>query len=506
MARLKDVAAVARSLATGMAMKRGGSQDFHAPLPSPADLGVDDLAPERTAAVATALDGGAIVAARLLAEGAVTSEELVAGCVGRILERDPALRSVIELAPDAVAQARASDERRRAGALRGPLDGIPVSVKANISVAGMAASAGAEILGGHIAPDAELVTRLRDAGVLLLATANLSELAGAVSRTPGTSALGGRTVNPFGDGFTPGGSSSGSAVSVAAGLVPLSVGTETSGSLIAPATFCGVVAIKPTRGLVSGEGVVPLIRFQDTAGPVAPTVTEAAALLDAMACSATVPDHGDALADARIGVLRAEVEAQKSPFEDVATNPVMLDRLEAGLRAAGAEPTPAAMQDRETVENGLLKLIFGGLAHDTVGYLVAAGAPVASVADLHAYNLADPRRRMPFGQDLLTAALVMQPSLAAYEEGALALREQAVRMLEETFERAGTDILVSMSNTHSAIYATAGCPAVTVPLGLRSSGMPAGATFIGRAGADAALVAAAYAFEQATRLRARPAG
>lgn len=289
MARLKDVAAAARSVATGMAMKRGAPPEFHAPLPTREDLGVVVLAPERRDAVAMALDAGALVAAGLLADGSVNSEELVAGCVARILEHDPALRSVIELAPDAVAQARAADERRRAGTLRGPLDGIPISVKANVSVAGMTVSAGAEILDGHAGPDAELVARLRDAGVVVLATANLSELAGAVSRTPGTSALGGRTVNPFGDQFTPGGSSSGSAVSVAAGLVPLSVGTETSGSLIAPATFCGLVAIKPSRGLVSGDGVVPLIRFQDTAGPLAPTVREAATLLDAMAGSTTVP-------------------------------------------------------------------------------------------------------------------------------------------------------------------------------------------------------------------------
>ena len=487
-------------------MKRGAPTDFHAPLPSRADLGLEPVAGEAEAAAGEALDGGAAVVAQRLADGAITSEDLVGACVDRILARDPALRSIIEVSAEALAQARAADERRRTGASLGPLDGIPVSVKANISIEGLRVSAGAQILADHSAPDAELVGRLRRAGAVLLATANLSELAGAVCRIPGTSAVGGKTMNPFGADFTPGGSSSGSAASVAAGIVPLSVGTETSGSLIAPASFCGVVAIKPSRGLVSGEGIVPLIRFQDSAGPIAGSVAEAALLLDGISGGGTVPRHPDALADVRIGLLRADLEAQKSPLEDVASNPELLDRLELGLRTAGAEPVAATLPGKDAVEQGLLKVIFGGLAFDTIGYLASAGAPVATIEDLHAYNLADPRQRMPFGQDLLAAALVMQPTLAAYEEGALALRAEAVAALDEAFDRAGGDVLVSMSNTHSAVYATAGYPAVSVPLGLRPNGMPAGATFIGRPGEDAALVAAAYAFEQATLLRARPVG
>lgn len=489
---------------TGLALRRGAPADLHAPLPTRASLGLEPLPTDRATAAAQLLDVGAVVAGRSLADGSVSSEELLGVCVDRILERDPALRAVIEIAPDAVEQARASDARRRAGGPLGPLDGIPVTVKANIGVAGLSASAGAEVLARHRTRDADLVARLRQAGVVVLAAANLSELAGAVCRVPGASAVGGRTANPFGSGFTCGGSSSGSAVSVAAGLVPLSVGTETSGSLVSPATFAGVVAIKPSRGVVSGDGVVPLVRFQDTAGPVAGSVVEAALLLDAMAGSGTVPERLDALADTQVGVLRAEVLAQQSPLEDVASNAEMLDRVERGILAAGGRPVDAQTAGRHELETGFLKVVFGGLAHDTMGYVAGTDASVGTLAELHAYNLAEPRLRMPFGQDLLAAALMMHPPLAAYEEGALAVRDHAVRVLDDAFDRHEVDVLVSLSNVHAPLYAAAGYPAVTVPLGLRPNGMPAGATFIGRFGADAAVVEAAYAFEQATLLRVRP--
>ena len=219
-ASLRAMASAARSVATGLAIKRGAPTDFHAPLPSRAELGLEPAAGEAEAAAGQALDGGA------------------------------------------------ADERLRTGASLGPLDGVPVSVKANISIEGLRVSARAQILADHSAPDAELAGRLRRAGAVLLATANLSELAGAVCRTSGTSEVGGKTMNPFGADFTPGGSSSGSAASVAAGLVPL-------------------------------------IRFQDSAGPIAGSVAEAALLLDVMSGGSTVPQHVEALAEVRIGVLRS---------------------------------------------------------------------------------------------------------------------------------------------------------------------------------------------------------
>jgi amidase len=159
----------------------------------------------------------------------------------------------------------------------------------------------------------------------------------------------------------------------------------------------------------------------------------------------------------------------------------------------------------DTFDMDFLTVVLGGLTHDTIGYLARAGGPVSTPADLHAYNLREPRRRMPTGQFLLSLALAREISLDAYETAALAHRATAQRILDATFDAADADVLASVTNAHSTLYATAGYPAVTIPLGLRSSGMPTGVTLIGRPGTDGILLGHAHAFEQATRLRvARP--
>ena len=324
-------------------------------------------------------------------------------------------------------------------------------------------------------------------------------------RIPGFSAVGGQTVNPYGQAFSPGGSSSGSAVSVAAGFAIASVGTETSGSLIAPAAYAGLVGMKPTRGMVDGRGVIPLVRHQDSAGPIGRTVADVAALLASMSGQPLELElSADSLTGVRVGVLAEDIRNQKTSLEDTSDNDVILARIDVGLRAAGAlpaeavivSPTPMAAYDE-----GFIDVVLGGVSHDTIGYLADAGAPVATLADLHAYNLAEPRRRMPAGQFFLDLALVKAIDRDAYEEAALAHRALAERILDANVQAAGTNLLVSLSNLHSNIYATAGYPAVTVPLGLRASGMPTGATLIGRPGTDGQLLGYAHAFERASRLR-----
>jgi len=456
---------------------------------------------ERTAA-ATIVD-----IAALLEAGEFTATELALACLARIRRNDADLRSIIELNPEVLAEAGRSDERRRAGTALGPLDGIPLTLKDNIETGPrMHTTAGAQILADHVADaDAPLVAALRSAGAVILGKANLSELAGAVCRTPGVSAVGGATRNPHGAAFSPGGSSSGSAVSVAAGLCVASVGTETSGSLIAPAAYNGVVGMKPSRGLVPGQGVVPLVRHQDAAGPLARCVTDAALLLDAMAASpVSVHLRPDALRGARVGVLRADILTQKSPYENTADNPAVLGRIVAGLAAAGADAADCELAlpgVRTAFDAGFTQVVLGGLAHDTMSYLAAAGAPATTIAALQAYNLKDPRRRMPKGQFLLSLAVLLAPDADGYEKAALAHRDQAEQVLEATFAASGVEVLVSLTNLHSALYATAGYPAITVPLGLRADGMPVGVTLIGKGGADAQLLGFAYAFEQATQLR-----
>jgi amidase len=446
--------------------------------------------------------------AQMMSAGQLTSEELTTHLLARALRLDPALSCLIALNPSALDEARAADARRASGEIL-PLLGIPVTVKDNIETAApMPTTAGAALLAEHTAAeDAPVVTALRAAGAVILGKANLSEFAGAVVKTPGFSAVGGQTANPYGAGFTPGGSSSGSAVSVAAGLAPLSVGTETSGSLIAPAAFNGLVGMKPSRGVLATEGIVPLVRHQDSAGPLAHTVADATALMSALSGGRVSADLTAAFLDGiRAGVLREDILAQRTPFEDSSDNVEVLARIEAGLRAAGAQVIPASVAAEDTggFETDLLTVVLGGLTHDTVGYLARCDVGVATLADLHAYNLRDARHRMPKGQFFLDLALARNVSADAYDEAAVALGAVAERTLEATFEQAGVDVLISVTNLHSPLYASAGWPAVTVPVGLRTSGMPTGLTLIGRRGADAAVLGWAHAFEAATRLRVAP--
>ena len=220
-----------------------------------------------------------------MAAGTLTSAALTAHCLDRIAALNPRLRAVIAVSPDATAEAAARDQQRRAGHPAGPLHGIPVLIKDNIAVAGQPATAGSLALLGAETGDAFLVGRLRAAGAVILGKTNLSEWANfrSTHSISGWSTLGGQAANPHALDRNPSGSSSGSGAAVAAGLAPLAVGTETDGSIVCPASACGVVGIKPTLGLVSRRGIIPISAEQDTAGPMARTVADAAALLSALA-------------------------------------------------------------------------------------------------------------------------------------------------------------------------------------------------------------------------------
>ncbi|HWG13249.1 MAG TPA: amidase family protein, partial [Streptosporangiaceae bacterium] len=227
---------------------------------------------------------------RAMSAGTLTSAEVTAFYLERIYRLNPALHAVITVSAAADEQARASDTVRAESGPRSPLEGIPVLVKDNVEVAGMPTTAGSPALLGAHGPqgrDAFIVSRLRQAGAVIVGKANLSEWANFRSThgTSGWSTLGGQTANPFALERNPSGSSSGSAAGIAAGLAPLAVGTETDGSIVAPASACGVVGIKPTLGLVSRTGIVPISAAQDTAGPMARSVADAAALLSILAAA-----------------------------------------------------------------------------------------------------------------------------------------------------------------------------------------------------------------------------
>lgn len=296
-------------------------------------------------------------------------------------------------------------------------------------------------------------------------------------------------------------------------MTMVSVGTETSGSLISPCSMNGVVGMKPSWGVVSGDGVVPLIRFQDSAGPVARSVVDAAVLLAAMDRGGADYAGGldsKALEGVAVGVLRSGILAKG----DAAQQAEWLVRIDEGLRRAKAVRRDVG----ETFESKpeLLPVIFLGLSQDTVGYMSDAGMPVRTVADLKAYNEASPDTRVPRGQNMLDLAARVLAGMvketgtaegglgAMYEEAGLEARAGAAALLAKTFDEHEVEVLVSLSNAHSDVYATAGYPAITVPLGLNQGGAPNGVTLIGKAGDDAKLLAYAYAFEQATRYRRAP--
>ncbi len=451
---------------------------------------------------------------REMAAGRLSSEALVRHLLGRIAARDGRLRSYLQIAPDALDAARRADRLRATGAPLGALHGIPLSVKDNIETAPpLRTTANAELLARHQAPrDAPLVARLRAAGAVILGKASLSELAGVVTEGRlhgGAGAIGGQAVNPHGP-FPTAGSSSGSAIAVAAGLAVASVGTETSGSLIAPAAFASVVAMKPTPGLVASEGIVPLLPGNDGAGPVARNVADAALLLGAMDQGETDYAAGlsaDALRGRVAGLLPAE-----------AGDAALLARAEAGLRRAGAETRPAPLADPGGRMALFPLLLAAGMKFDMTPYLARRRPEIASLEALVAYNAADPARRIPFGQRLLATLSAAARGLSREDYAALGreVRAAARESLARAFRASGADILVSIDNRHAAYYASAGHPAITVPLGRREAGgeatrlglaridMPAGVTLIGKPGEDAALLARAYAFERATGLRLVP--
>jgi amidase len=289
----------------------------------------------------------------------------------------------------------------------------------------------------------------------------------------------------------------------------VSVGTETSGSLIAPGACNGVVAMKPGLGVVSGEGIVPLIRFQDSAGPVARRVADAALLLGVMDekdTDYTAALKPDALAGVPAGVLRGSLTGHE--------NTEWLRRIDEGLRKAKA--APCDVPDTFKGKPSILPLIFLGLQLDTLGFIAATGSPVKTIADLKAYNAAKPDTRIPLGENLIDMGAAFMPALLeelkahpgtqakAYQELALDLRRQMSARLDEAFRTAKVEVLVSLANAHSDLYATAGYPAITVPLGLDLDGTPNGVTFIGKPGQDATLLGYAFAYEQATHYRVNP--
>jgi amidase len=477
------------------------------------------------------IDAGGATVARLqeaMSAGSLTSAELAAFYLSRIERLNQELHAVITISPEALAEARASDEARSAGRARGPLEGIPVLVKDNIAARGMPTTAGSPALLGARPAEAFAVSRVRAAGAVIVGKANLSEWANIRSThsSSGWSTLGGQTANPHGASRNPSGSSSGSAAAVAAGLVPVSVGTETDGSILSPASACGVVGLKPTVGLVSRRGIVPISAAQDTAGPMTGCVADAAVLLTALAG----PDPADpatalaagrpadyaafldagALRGARLGIWR---DASKAAVPAAAG---VLDAAVERLRACGAEVIdPVELPDIEQLSEPELAALVHEFKHDLNAYLGALpGEHPTSLAELIDFNLQNASRVLVhFGQDLFERAEETSGDLgdAAYTTARREANRLAYTALDGALAGSNVDAVVALSGgpawltdhvlgdylglSTAGPAAVCGYPSISVPAG-RVAGLPVGVTFMGPAWSEPRLLALAFAFEQ----------
>ena len=470
--------------------------------------------------------------------GELSSEELVKWYLHRIDTIDragPQLNSIIEINPDALQIARALDGEWKMSGPRGPLHGIPVVLKANIDTADqMHTSAGSLALAEHApSTDAFLVKRLRDAGAVLLGKANLSEWANFRSShsSSGWSSVGGQTRNPYDTARSPCGSSSGSAVAVAANLTVVAVGTETDGSVVCPSGINGIVGIKPTVGLVSRSGIIPIAHSQDTAGPMARSVRDAAILLaaitgvdadDAATAAAPAVDNyssnltADGLRDKRIGVLRS--------YHGAGSNPHVEKILEASiqaLEAQGATVIDSIEIDVDDMHAAEYEVLLYEFHADLNAYFQKSGTPIGSLAELISFNDANAETVMPiFGQDIIIKAQAKGPlTEPAYLKALETSRRIARSSIDDALATHKLDALIAPTNGpawmidhvngdsygvgSSSLAAISGYPAVTVPAGF-AAGLPVGLSFMGKPWNEKQLIEIAYAFEQATEARKAP--
>ncbi len=453
----------------------------------------------------------------------------------------PALHSVIETNPDALAIADRLDAERKARGPRGPLHGIPVLIKDNIATADrMMSTAGSSALAGSHPPgDAFIAARLRQAGAVILGKTNLSEWANfrSTHSSSGWSGRGGQTRNPYALDRNPSGSSSGSGAAAAANLCAIAIGTETDGSIVSPSNNNGIVGIKPTVGLWSRAGIVPISHSQDTAGPMARTVADAAALLGPLSGSdpddpATQPSAAkgerdyskyldpNGLHGARLGVVRNKLFGYSPAADRIA------DQAIADMKKAGAVIVdPANIPTLGQFDDSEFDVLLYEFKADLNKYLTWLGpaSPVHSLADVIAFNKAHAGEEMPyFGQEIMTMAERKGPLSDAKYRAELAKDQRLSRTLgiDAVMTKFRLDALVAptggpawltdlvngdaVGGSASTVAAVAGYPHLTVPAGFYR-GLPVGVSFIGRAWSEPALIEIAYAYEQATKHRRPPA-
>ncbi len=472
-----------------------------------------------------------------MAVGRLSARVLASKYLARIRALDqaePRLRSVIELNPEALALADALDAERKKSGPRSALHGIPVLLKDNIDTADrMKTTAGSLALADAPVPgrDAYIVRRLREEGAVILGKTNLSEWANfrSTRSTSGWSGRGGQTRNPYTLDRSPSGSSSGSAVAVAANLCAVAVGTETDGSIVSPASMASLVGLKPTVGLLSRSGIIPISHTQDTAGPMTRTVRDSAILLSALAGVDTRdpstenenrPVDSDftryldpkGLQGARLGLVSGLL-GQHAAL-DRALRPALAALKTSGATVVDVELTSTAYDKAE------LEILLYEFKADLEAYLSGRGGAVKNLADLIAFNERHKEKEMPyFDQELLLQAQAKGPLTEPAYLKALEATRQARRDIEGVLRKHQLAALIAPTGAPawltdpvngdasgfscSSFAAVAGTPHITVPAGF-VCGLPVGLSFFGRAWSEGTLFSLAYAFEQATRARQAP--
>ena len=448
-------------------------------------------------------------------EGKLTYEELALFYLSRIKEYDRnnelSLNSVISLNPDLLKEAREKDQLKANVGDHHPIFGIPVLLKDNINTEKMPTTAGAVALQENITEDAFLVERLKENGDIILGKANLSEWAYFFCGDcpSGYSAVGGQTLNPYGRKILDtGGSSSGSGVAVAANLAPVAVGSETSGSILSPSSQNSIVGMKPTVGLLSRGGIVPISSTLDTPGPMTRFVIDNAILLSAMtgidekdpASRVAAKKSNDYYAQLKDADLKGKrFGAIKSLKEDTLYLRAIND-----LKNAGAEIVEFEAEEIDLPN--FVRLLNLDMKKDLTGYFQNYGgaAGIRNVQDVVDYNTEDSLVRAPYGQALFLG--IIQDSATAEEFTAIkdTLKRNGTRFFEVPMKKYDLDAVLSINNYHAGFAAVAQYPAITVPMGYTSDNAPKGLTFIAKPFSEQQLLQWAYVFEQTTKRRKTP--
>lgn len=457
---------------------------------------------------------------QMLADGEISSRQLVLNYMERIALYDksgPKLNSVLELNPDAVYIAEAMDRERAKGKLRSPLHGIPILIKDNINTHDkMRTTAGSIALDDNFAPyDAWIVKKLREAGLIIMGKTNMTELANYMSYTMknGYSSRGGQVINPYNPEGDVWGSSSGSAVAMSANLCALAIGTETDGSIIWPSHMNGTVGLKPSRGLVSRTGIIPICTAQDTAGPMTRTVADAAALLNIIVgedpedpstwCRDIPEDYTayldkDGLKGLRLGINRGYYDDFSQEQKDIA------EKAYKAMESCGAELVQDVNLPHLRSDASVLLYEFKMCLN---AYLASnPHLRCRSLKDMIDYYGAHPQEGLKYGMSILldaqynTSGNCTDPKYIL--DKAKCQREAQEEGLLKLMDENNLDVLICPGITDCSPIS--GYPSIIVPAGYSSDNMPFGITFVGRPFSEPILIAAAYAFEQATHARKAP--